>query len=186
MSINWGMPKADQFSFQNQLYNNLLVASKQHTQERMARVNKADPAEWQQTKRIYWGKPMPKQLISLKQAADMAGDEGGEEEEAEDPDAAVPELPDRSTSASPKYPFTCSDAFAGSAAHLLSRLWEPHVFRNSRPTQRGFERHPISGELRVPRDKPLFVQLAGNDPDLILAAAKLVQHRCEAVDINFG
>ncbi|KAL3892931.1 MAG: hypothetical protein SGPRY_014642, partial [Prymnesium sp.] len=34
--------------------------------------------------------------------------------------------------------------------------------------------------------RPVVAQLAGNDPDLLLHAAKLVQGRCEAVDINLG
>ena len=35
-------------------------------------------------------------------------------------------------------------------------------------------------------DRPLVVQFAGNDPQILLAAAKHVQHRCNAIDINFG
>jgi tRNA-dihydrouridine synthase 1 len=35
-------------------------------------------------------------------------------------------------------------------------------------------------------DRPLVVQFAGNDPDVLLAAARHVEHRCDAVDINFG
>ncbi|CAD6575287.1 MAG: hypothetical protein TREMPRED_001344, partial [Tremellales sp. Tagirdzhanova-0007] len=34
-------------------------------------------------------------------------------------------------------------------------------------------------------DRPLFVQFCANDPDVLLAAAKKVEHRCDAVDINF-
>ena len=30
-------------------------------------------------------------------------------------------------------------------------------------------------------DRPLVVQFAGNDPEVLLAAAKRVQHRCNAV-----
>jgi len=35
-------------------------------------------------------------------------------------------------------------------------------------------------------DRPLFAQFCANDPDTLLAAARLVEDRCDAVDINFG
>ncbi|CAE8650971.1 unnamed protein product [Polarella glacialis] len=37
-----------------------------------------------------------------------------------------------------------------------------------------------------PEDRPLIVQFAGHDPLTLLAAAKYVEHMCDAVDINLG
>jgi tRNA-dihydrouridine synthase 1 len=37
-----------------------------------------------------------------------------------------------------------------------------------------------------PADRPLFVQFAGHDAKQMLSAAKMVEHCCDAVDINLG
>lgn len=37
-----------------------------------------------------------------------------------------------------------------------------------------------------PEDRPLFVQFCGNDADTVLRAAKFVEDRCDAVDLNLG
>ena len=35
-------------------------------------------------------------------------------------------------------------------------------------------------------DRPLVVHFCGNDPQTLLAAAQLVQHECDAIDLNLG
>jgi tRNA-dihydrouridine synthase 1 len=35
-------------------------------------------------------------------------------------------------------------------------------------------------------DRPLIVQICGNDPDTLLKAAKIVQSRCDGIDLNLG
>lgn len=37
-----------------------------------------------------------------------------------------------------------------------------------------------------PADRPLVVQFCGNEPEVLLKAAKYVENDCDAVDINFG
>ncbi|XP_072943457.1 tRNA-dihydrouridine(16/17) synthase [NAD(P)(+)]-like isoform X1 [Epargyreus clarus] len=37
-----------------------------------------------------------------------------------------------------------------------------------------------------PTDRPLIVQFCGNNPDVMAAAAKLVENECDAIDINLG
>lgn len=37
-----------------------------------------------------------------------------------------------------------------------------------------------------PEDRPLIVQFAGHDPDMLLQAAKFVDGKCDAVDLNLG
>ncbi|KAF8336539.1 uncharacterized protein EI90DRAFT_3169608 [Cantharellus anzutake] len=44
----------------------------------------------------------------------------------------------------------------------------------------------VEGEEGGPHDRPLVVQFCGNDPNALLAAAKLVEGHCDAVDINLG
>lgn len=45
--------------------------------------------------------------------------------------------------------------------------------------------HPLSAGAGA-LDRPLIVQFCANDPQQLLAAAKLVEPHCDAIDINFG
>lgn len=36
------------------------------------------------------------------------------------------------------------------------------------------------------RARPLFVQFCANDPDTLLAAARLAEPHCDAIDLNLG
>ncbi|KAI0043797.1 Dus-domain-containing protein [Auriscalpium vulgare] len=42
------------------------------------------------------------------------------------------------------------------------------------------------GEEGGPEDRPLFVQFCANDPEQLLASAKVVEPHCDAIDINLG
>lgn len=38
----------------------------------------------------------------------------------------------------------------------------------------------------IPHDRPLFAQICGNDADILIKAAKMMQDQCDAIDINLG
>jgi tRNA-dihydrouridine synthase 1 len=44
----------------------------------------------------------------------------------------------------------------------------------------------LNADINCPDDKPLIVQFCGNDPAIMLAAGRIVQTRCDAIDINLG
>jgi len=48
------------------------------------------------------------------------------------------------------------------------------------------ERYREQHFTTCPEDRPLVVQFCANDPDVLLAAAKLVEAHCDAVDLNLG
>jgi tRNA-dihydrouridine synthase 1 len=41
-------------------------------------------------------------------------------------------------------------------------------------------------EAQDPRDRPLIAQFAGDAPELLIQAARFVEDRVDAVDVNFG
>lgn len=43
---------------------------------------------------------------------------------------------------------------------------------------------PLDGDSKL--DRPLVVQICGNDPEYVLQTAMLVQDKCDAVDLNLG
>lgn len=43
---------------------------------------------------------------------------------------------------------------------------------------------PLDGDSKI--DRPLVVQICGNDPEYVLQTALLVQDKCDAVDLNLG
>ena len=72
--------------------------------------------------------------------------------------------------------------------HGLTLAYTP-MFSSRQFVESETYRSSIFGELEgleASEDRPLVVQFAGNDPQVLLAAAKHVQHRCDAVDVNLG
>uniref|UniRef100_A0A1B6I9I4 tRNA-dihydrouridine(16/17) synthase [NAD(P)(+)] n=1 Tax=Homalodisca liturata TaxID=320908 RepID=A0A1B6I9I4_9HEMI len=52
-----------------------------------------------------------------------------------------------------------------------------------------FVKHPRYREVSLascPEDRPLIIQFCGNDPAVMLEAAKLAEAHCDAIDINLG
>jgi tRNA-dihydrouridine synthase 1 len=57
---------------------------------------------------------------------------------------------------------------------------------NKRNGYREIAFNTVFGEEGGPGDRPLIVQFCANDPDQLLASAKVLEGHCDAIDINLG
>lgn len=62
-------------------------------------------------------------------------------------------------------------------------MYHARLFATSEPYRNDMF-GPLDGDEKV--DRPLVVQFCANKPDELLAAARLVEDRCDAVDLNLG
>ena len=62
---------------------------------------------------------------------------------------------------------------------VYTQMFSSHMFVESAEYRR-------QNFQTIPEDRPLIVQLAGDNPDMLLKAAQMVQGKCDAVDINLG
>lgn len=96
-----------------------------------------------------------------------------------------------STSPTPETPYV---RHVGGAHLCYTPMIHAKVFSEAKNEHRGGDGHfnltfdeegskdPVAGIEGG--DRPLFVQFCANDPQTLLAAARKVEHRCDAVDIN--
>ena len=102
-----------------------------------------------------------------------------------------PSLAGPSTAPSPSVPYP---RHQGGATLCYTPMIHAKVFSDSKQLSKGGDGHfdlthgEEGSEAAVAGieggDRPLIVQFCANDPDILLAAAQKVQHRCDAVDIN--
>jgi len=73
---------------------------------------------------------------------------------------------------------------------VLNRLYLPRNVQMfalaTKKTFREINFSTLSGEEGGKEDRPLIVQFCGNDPQQVLASAKVLESYCDAVDINLG
>lgn len=94
----------------------------------------------------------------------------------------------------PKTPETPYPRHPGGATLCYTPMIHAKVFASSQSISRGGDgqfnlTEDEEGSLDTVAgieggDRPLFVQFCANDPEILLKAAKKVEHRCDAVDIN--
>lgn len=44
----------------------------------------------------------------------------------------------------------------------------------------------VFNDVKEAADRPLFIQMCGHDPELLLKTAKALENHCESIDMNFG
>eukprot|EP01083_Nonionella_stella_P001909 5502_1 len=72
---------------------------------------------------------------------------------------------------------------------LLCRSYNIPLCYSPMINSKHYLEHPKYAEVvfqTCPDDRPLIAQFCGNDPDLILSAAKRIEHLVDAIDLNFG
>ncbi len=90
---------------------------------------------------------------------------------------------------SPKYFVAPMVQHSELAFRLLTREYGAHVTVTPMIHARIFLQSPKFRRSFFdfwPEDSPMIAQFCGNDPETVVAACKLVQHRCTAVDLNLG
>lgn len=102
------------------------------------------------------------------------------------PDMAGPSTPSSSTTPYPRHP--------GGATLCYTPMIHAKVFSTAEMHHKGGDGHfNLSFDEEGSHDavagieggdRPLFAQFCANDPETLLAAAKKIEHRCDAVDIN--
>ena len=69
--------------------------------------------------------------------------------------------------------------------HGISLTYSPMIHAENFARSHRFREQNFEFE-ECNEDKNLVVQFCGNNPDIILKAARYVENKCDAIDINFG